>query len=153
MPFKGSLEDRIAIRELLESYSDAVTQRDGKAWAACWAEGDDSCWRLPDLKGWAEINGKESIVREWHIMMDAFHGPGGEPAVCTFICIPGNLTVDGDSAQGRSYTTEMFVDGAGRTRETKGQYDDRFVREGGRWLFRERNWTLFAIADHEAIRG
>lgn len=35
MPFTGPFEDRLAIRELIESYGDAVTQRDVDAWAAC----------------------------------------------------------------------------------------------------------------------
>lgn len=60
MPFTWPFEDRLAIRELIESYGDAVTQRDANAWGECWAE--DSCWRLPDLPGWERIEGKQTIV-------------------------------------------------------------------------------------------
>ena len=85
-----------------------------------------------DLTGcprWADIRGKKTIVEEWIKMMGDFHGPEGEPAVCTFICLPGRMKVTGDTAAARSYTTEMFTDVTGATRETKGQYDDKFVKQ------------------------
>ena len=34
MPFTGPAEDRLAIRELLETYADAVTRCDAEAWGA-----------------------------------------------------------------------------------------------------------------------
>ena len=153
MPFEGPVEDRLAIRELIDSYSDAVTQRDSDAWGANWAE--DSRWCLPDLgvPEWKDIRGKAKIVEEWNKMMGAFHGEDGEPAVCTFLCVPGAMKVDGDTATCRSYSTEMFVDGQGRTLETKGEYNDTFVKLDGRWYFKERIWTLYPIADHAEIRA
>jgi hypothetical protein len=45
----GSVEDRLAIRELLEAYADAVCCVDADAWGATWAE--DSVWELPDRQG------------------------------------------------------------------------------------------------------
>ena len=38
MPFSGPVEDRLAIRELLETYADAVTRQDAEAWGSTWAE-------------------------------------------------------------------------------------------------------------------
>lgn len=38
MTFTGPFEDRLALRELLETYADAVTQRDADTWGAIWAE-------------------------------------------------------------------------------------------------------------------
>lgn len=38
MPFTGPAEDRLAIRELLETYADAVTRCHADDWAATWAE-------------------------------------------------------------------------------------------------------------------
>ena len=153
MPFEGPLEDRVAIAELIVSYGDAVTRRSAEDWGANWAE--DSRWCLPDLNipEWAEIVGKKTIVEEWNKMMGAFHGEDGAPAVCTFLCIPGAMEVTGDTATARCYSTEVFLDAKGRTLETKGQYDDTFVRENGQWLFKERVWTLFPLADHNEIRS
>ena len=41
----GPLEDRLAIRELVDSYNDAVMRKDGDAWAENWR--DDATWELP----------------------------------------------------------------------------------------------------------
>ena len=38
MAFEGPIEDRLAIRELIENYADAVFQRDEERWAANWAD-------------------------------------------------------------------------------------------------------------------
>ena len=51
----GPVEDRLAIRELVESYNDAVMRFDGDAWAENWR--DDATWSLP---GAGPIAGKES---------------------------------------------------------------------------------------------
>jgi len=38
MAFTGPFEDRLAIRELVDSYGDAVARNDAQAWGANWAE-------------------------------------------------------------------------------------------------------------------
>jgi len=48
MSFSGPAEDRLAIRELIEAYADAVTRNDATAWIATWAE--DSIWSLPEFR-------------------------------------------------------------------------------------------------------
>lgn len=47
--FTGPIEDRLAIRELMDGYASAVTQRDEEAWASLWAE--DSRWLLRTRAG------------------------------------------------------------------------------------------------------
>ncbi len=47
MSFEGSSEDRLALRDLLDTYADAVSRADGEAWAATWTE--DAEWHLPGL--------------------------------------------------------------------------------------------------------
>ncbi|MFN7174902.1 MAG: nuclear transport factor 2 family protein, partial [Thermaurantiacus tibetensis] len=42
--FTGELADRLAIRERIEAYNDAVFRRDAEDWAACWAE--DAVWEV-----------------------------------------------------------------------------------------------------------
>ena len=49
----GPLEDRIAIRELVESYNDAVMRFDGDAWADNWR--DDATWHLPGVAAPAAV--------------------------------------------------------------------------------------------------
>ena len=53
---QGPLEDRLAIRELIESYNDAVMRFDGDAWRSNWLE--DAIWSLP---GAGEIQGLDNF--------------------------------------------------------------------------------------------
>ena len=56
----GPTEDRLAIRELVESYNDAVMRFDADAWGSNWAP--DGVWSLP---GRGEVSGREAIVGEY----------------------------------------------------------------------------------------
>jgi uncharacterized protein (TIGR02246 family) len=147
MSFVGPVEDRLAIRELIESYADAVTRRDAEAWAATWAE--DSRWLMPALD--ASFEGKATIVSSWVGMMAEYHGPADRPWAFSFVSVLGGLRVDGDRATVRSYSIEAFADAAGKTTHLKGQYDDVVVRRDGRWLFQERVWRLMPLEDAAAF--
>ena len=46
MGFRGPLEDRLAIRELIDAYADATMLRDAQAWGGLWAE--DAVWGYED---------------------------------------------------------------------------------------------------------
>ena len=129
MSFDGPLEDRIAIRERIESYGDAVFRRDETAWAACWAE--DSAW---DLMG-TRVSGKANIVATWRGAMAGFSS-------VAFFSTPGAVNVEGDCAEARTYTLEFLVETGGKARRVIGQYDDRLVKQGGRWLFAERSYRI-----------
>ena len=60
MAFTGPLEDRIAIRELLETYADAVCHVDAEGWGATWAE--DGTWEMPDYPQFGRVSGRQNIV-------------------------------------------------------------------------------------------
>lgn len=152
MKYYGPLEDRIALRELLEAYSDSVSQRDGEGWAATWLDSDECIWLLPSMAEWAQFTGKKTIVEEWYKMMVQFHGPLEAPWPISFITIPGSIRVDGDIAYVRSYTTEQFVDAHGDTIETKGEYDDVCVKANGQWFFKSRKWMLYQMGDAAKIQ-
>src|SRR3546814_12693675 len=67
MPFEGSFEDRLALRDLLDAYADAVNRADSEAWAATWDDGGR--WSLP---GFGIFEGKAKIVDTWRAAMRAF---------------------------------------------------------------------------------
>lgn len=129
MAFEGPLEDRIAIRELIENYADAVFQRDEAAWAAAWAE--NSSWDL----GGMEVKGKANIVALWRQAMAGF-------PFAAFVATPGAINVSGDQATARVYATEVLGLPDGQTRRIIGQYDDTLVKENGHWLFRRRAYRI-----------
>jgi len=82
----GPVEDRLAIRELVDSYNDAVMRTDGEAWAANWT--DDATWVLP---GAGEITGKDNFFPMWQQAMAGFSFVG-------FFASAGPIVVDGDTA-------------------------------------------------------
>ncbi len=130
MAFTGSVEDRLAIRELLETYADAVTRCDADAWGACWA--DDAEWSLPDYPEIGTTKGKPAIVAMWVEAMK--HYPG-----LMFEAWPGSIEIDGDRAVMLSYTSEVY-DQNGATKRDRGRYEDVCVKVGGKWLFKTRSF-------------
>jgi len=127
--FTGPIEDRLAIRDLIDANTDAVNQRDADAWGAVWAE--DGVWDF----GAGPLSGMKRIVAAWKDAMASFSFVG-------FAAQPGSIRVDDGHASARVYTREHLVDQGGKTIEILGQYDDQFVRRGGRWLFRTRTYTV-----------
>ena len=130
--YKGAAEDRLAIRELIESYSDAVFRHDADAWIANWAE--DGVWHLPSLG--IDLTGRTAIRGAWEQAMSAFSTAG-------FFAVPGAIEIDGDTAVARAYTQEILVakDGGG-VRKIVGAYDDKLVRRDGQWQFARRAYTV-----------
>ena len=129
MAFSGPIEDRLAIRELMDIYSDAVNQRDTALWASTWAE--DSSWKLPVIPGMENVVGKENIVNAWQAGMAMF------PFIFMSISV-GDIQVNGNTATVRAYTTEVCTTLDGTEIRPRGQYDDQLVKIDGQWLFKER---------------
>lgn len=130
MPFTGPAEDRLAIRELLDAYADAVTRCDADAWGATWAE--EAEWSLPDYPEIGTTKGRAAIVAMWVEAMKGFPG-------IMFEAWPGAIEVEGDRATMRSYTAEVY-DQSGATVRDRGVYEDVCVRIEGRWLFASRSF-------------
>jgi uncharacterized protein (TIGR02246 family) len=132
MTWTGSSEDRQAIRELLDSYADAVNQRDADAWGATWAE--DAVWNLSVIPGMEDVVGRDNIVAAWIEAMKLF------PFI-HMMCAPGKIEIDGDRAVVRSYTSECGTTADGKEIRPVGRYDDVCVKRDGRWLFERRTFT------------
>jgi ketosteroid isomerase-like protein len=130
MSFQGDFGDRLALRDLLDTYADAVTRCDAQDWGQCWAE--DSEWSLPDFPQLGTIRGKAAIVATWVEAMKHFPG-------IVFQAWPGAMQVDGDTAVVRSYTCEVY-DRDGVTKQDRGRYDDVCVKIAGRWYFKSRTF-------------
>ena len=129
MSFTGAVEDQIAIRALIDSYSDAVFRRDADDWGACWAE--DARWALMGT----EVSGRAAIVAMWVQAMDAF-------GFVAFFAQPGAIEIDGDHATGRVYTHELLESADGTLSRPIGQYLDRYVRTDRGWRFAERRYSI-----------
>ena len=130
MSFEGPAEDRLAIRELVEIYADAVTRCDVTDWASCWAE--DASWSLPDYPELGTTHGRPAIVAMWIEAMKGYPG-------IMFEAWPGAIKVEGDRATMRSYTSEVYDQG-GVTKRDRGIYEDECVKINGQWLFSSRSF-------------
>jgi uncharacterized protein (TIGR02246 family) len=132
MAFTGPIEDRVAIRELIEHYADAVTRRDADDWAQVWAE--DALWCLPDYPGLERFEGRKAIVEGWIASMKDYPN-------LSYLAVPGAIEVHGDRATARTFTDEVFpVEGRAAIRQ-RGRYDDELRKIGGAWKFTKRIYS------------
>lgn len=123
-------EDRVAINDVLARYADGVNQRDGALWGSAWDE--DAQWYLfgPDA-----VEGRMAIVAAWHEAMKGF------PFVVMYVS-QGGVTIDGDSATGRSYSSEVARTADGKRMRVYGCYEDRYRKRDGAWGFAFRKFTM-----------
>ena len=131
----GPVEDRLAIRELVDSYNDAVMRTDGDAWAANWT--DDATWALP---GAGEITGKDNFFPMWQQAMAGFSFVG-------FFASAGPIVVEGDTAHGTWYQQEFLHGTDGSKRYITGKYEDDYVKVDGRWFFKKRVYDILKSED------
>ena len=126
----GPVEDRLAIRELVDSYNDAVMRFDRDAWASNWA--DDATWSLP---GMGEITGRDKFVPMWQQMMAGFSFVG-------FFASAGPMIVAGNTAHATWYQQEFLHQKDGIKRRITGRYEDDYIKRDGRWFFQKRVYSV-----------
>ncbi|RVT43274.1 nuclear transport factor 2 family protein [Sphingobium algorifonticola] len=132
--FTGPLEDRIAIREVLESYADAVNRVDEALWASLWVE--DCHWDLSHYPELGIVSGKDAVVALWAGAMP--HYPK-----LSFMVMPGMIRVDGDRAEVRAYISEIYEEpGTLKDKRARACYNDVFVKRDGQWLIQSRSFTI-----------
>lgn len=132
MSFTGNFEDRLMIRELMDTYADGVNQRSTEIWASTWA--DESEWNLTVVPGMEALKGKRNIIAGWEQSMALF------PFVFMAMTV-GFIRVTGNTATARSYTAEVAVMEDGTDLRPRGQYDDELVKIEGQWLFKRRKFV------------
>ncbi|HLG86589.1 MAG TPA: nuclear transport factor 2 family protein [Alphaproteobacteria bacterium] len=128
--------DRLAVRELIELYSDAVTRRDWSTAGAAFAEG--AVWTIGGPTNVA-LRGRAAITKGIADMVEAFE---------VFVQMTHSIVVelDGDRA-----TARTIVNGFGRLRDrsagtfTLGTYHDALIRSGKGWLFLSRRFEPIFI--------
>lgn len=124
------LIDEGAIRDLAAAYSDAVTHLDAVRAAAVYAE--DGCVVVMGR----ETRGRAAIEQGMRETFAAFE-------LLQLIAHAPQISLDGDTAQARWSTVELTVRrGAAHFGVIMGRYEDRLVREGSVWRFRERVFTM-----------
>lgn len=134
----GPVEDRLAIRELVESYNDAVMRLDGEAWKANWLE--DAIWSLP---GMGDVKGRDKFFPIWQGAMSGYEFVG-------FYASAGPIVVTGDTAHATWWQQEELHGKDGSKRAIHGRYQDDYAKRGGRWYFAKR---VYAIVSQRELKS
>jgi hypothetical protein len=131
MMSRGSLEDRLAIRELIETFAVGTMRIDPDLWGSTWAE--EGVWGLPSLPEPAK--GKTNIVATFKEKL----------AYVRFISVaafPSDLVIEGDRARSTTYSQELIFPKTGGSRTVAGYFDDEFVKRDGKWFFLSRIFNV-----------
>jgi ketosteroid isomerase-like protein len=140
MPFTGPLEDRIAIREMYDSYGDGANRMDRALWLSVWA--DDAVWKTH----YFELEGIQAIGEKYDELM-------APVSATTFFTQLGSIEVSGDTARASATCAERLIMPGGSFRLT-GRNDDVLVRRGGHWLIQRREYFVLieeAPGDGEVV--
>jgi hypothetical protein len=128
--------DRLAIRELVESYAHCADRRDAKGQMALFT---------PDTHFVVYMNAKDPTPsQELHTresLAPVFDDLNKYAATMHFVGQSTILTLTNDRATGEAYTLahHLTIDGAKRRLMIATlRYNDSFVKTNGEWLFSER---------------
>ena len=116
------------IKDLLNLYADAVCRQDADQWIATWSE--SGTW---DLGHGEPVSGKGPLKTFWISSMSRF-----DTVIHTYSNNISELDADSGTGFGRAYVTEWLKPAEGETLVLHGFYDDLYVFENDKWLFRER---------------
>ncbi|MER6163287.1 nuclear transport factor 2 family protein [Streptomyces violaceorubidus] len=126
-----AIADRVEIEALRGEFTDAVMMRDYDRVASLFTP--DGVWRMPDIP--AEMSGQEQI-RAWGRKV---------PDFVDFLVQnthPGLILLDGDTASGRAYMSEVGRGRDGRSGVNYAIYHDRYRRTPDGWRFAERVYEI-----------
>jgi len=129
MTFRGPLEDRLAIRERYDAYSDAVFRADTDSYLECWTFDGSRTGVGGECAGEAELRS------HWEGMWRAIER-------MTFFTQVAAIDVDGDRAAARAHCLEIIRFRTGETQQVAGTYVDELAEHGGIWRFRRRHYEV-----------
>ncbi len=130
----GPLEDRVAIRELIDRFAAGVMRKNAAIWGDAWTE--DGVWGLPTLP--EPRKGKANLIALFEEKM-------APTKFISMICSPVDLVIDGDRAHGKCYSQEVIYPHAGGRKFAVGCFADDYLKRDGRWYFTSRIFELIGI--------
>jgi ketosteroid isomerase-like protein len=133
--------DRVEIEALRGEFTDAAMMRDYDRAASLFTP--DGALRMPNVP--VELAGREAI-RAW-----------GErvPDLLDYLVQtthPGTIRLEGDTASGRAYMSELIRFRDGRSELNYAIYHDRYQRTTDGWKFTERVYEI-RYFDHSPLAG
>lgn len=125
------IADRVEIEALRGEYTDAVMMHDYDRLATLFTP--DGALRMPDVP--AEAVGREAIRAGVQRLQ-------GQLEFFVQTTHPGVITLDGDTASGRAYLSELIRMRDGTSHLNYAIYHDRYQRTPDGWKFAERTYEL-----------
>ena len=126
-----AIADRVEIEALRGEFTDAGMMNDYDRFASLFTH--DAVWRIPAVS--AELAGREQIRAAgerlqglWDYFVQTTH--------------PGVIQLDGDTASGRAYMSELGRGRDGSSELNYAIYHDRYQRTGDGWKFTERVYEV-----------
>ena len=126
-----AIADRVEIEALRGDFTDAAMMRDRSRMASRFTP--DGVLRMPNVP--AELAGREQILAGgerlqelWDFFVQNTH--------------PGPIQLDGDTASGRAYMSELIRLRDGRSELNYAIYHDRYRRTPDGWKFTERVYEI-----------
>ena len=126
-----AIADRVEIEALRGEFTDAAMMRDYDRGASLFTHG--GVVRMPhvnvELAGREEIRaGGDRLQGLWEYFVQTTH--------------PGAIQVEGDTASGRAYISELIRFRDGKSELNYAIYHDRYQRTGDGWKFTERVYEI-----------
>lgn len=136
-----TIADRVQIEALRGEFTDAAMMNDHDRLASLFTA--DGAIRIPDAG--IEVVGPDQI-RALGVQRE-------ERAAC-FVqnTHPGVIELDGDTASGRTYLSELFQLRNGNSHVNYGVYRDRYRRTPAGWKFVERAYEMRYVEGTEPVR-
>lgn len=132
MNFKGPLEDRIYIRELQESFGDAINRKDKIEWLALWD--DNAEW----VAGNQTAVGKANISMQWELFYSPFN-PSRNNETRFYRSTPAALNVTDSTALGRFYIEVLIIYGGTLAQKTYFYLcEETYLKKDNHWLITSR---------------
>ncbi len=130
----GSVEDRLAIRELVDAFAVRVTAHDADFWSEVWAP--QGTWILPsEPQG---VHGKEKIRDAFKIKMAPVEN-------IHMTCTPSELNIQGDRGTGKTFCRETIYLSGGVKKVLIACFHDEYIKIDGQWLFLTRDYKVFGV--------
>src|SRR4051794_1982277 len=127
----SSIADRFEIEALRGEFADAGMVRDYDRFASLFTH--DGAWRMPHIK--REFLGREQIRGAIEQLRGLWSYAVQHPH-------PGTIQVNGETATGRSYVSELGQFRDGSSLFNCGVYHDRYQRTPEGWKFTERVYEV-----------
>jgi hypothetical protein len=126
---RGPVEDLLAIRELVETFTVGIMRKDTVLWGDAWV--DDGTWNVP-LKD-EPVVGKGNMI----LLLQEVLSRNNFVSITSF---PTETVIEGDRAHGKAYCQELIFPKAGAQRILVGCFSDEYVKRDGRWYFLSRTY-------------